>query len=420
MRAPPTIGKLLAYVAIGWLGLNLIGLLISFFSIYAEILAILVFLVSTFAAGRETWKLLRARQRVLASKKEKLLFGLVELIAWDPVEGVLFLKNKSLGFSDSNLHDGSGGIRFMYPIFGEELALRVPLEVQTLEIVDDSVFTREYLSISIRETMKWRIKDVSQFYLRVSRETQRTEVNANRPAQTNYADEIGRGGSSVMSSKRPSVASENTTRQNLMMTAINWLRFIAEEQTRIVFSRVSTGLLVADRLSAELPELKSATDQGTRGMATPGGHSEWSSGADELAGRILKAVSERVADYGIEIDDVSLQDVRLPQQIIEQCREACKAAYLPLLAEREASHKRARLAVEVDLLGRDAAATKAVVGAAPAFSLVDFLGQYLNKQMAASANSGLAGTFAALPAAEAMNYALEPPKPALAAPEALK
>ena len=52
-----------------------------------------------------------------------------------PTEGVLILKNKNIDFVDDNPDDG-GGIRIIYPLLGEEVALRIPLEIQTLPFAD--------------------------------------------------------------------------------------------------------------------------------------------------------------------------------------------------------------------------------------------------------------------------------------------
>ncbi len=70
-------------------------------------------------------------------------------------------------YVDENLHDG-GGIKLIYPMFGEEIALRVPLEPQSLLFEDQDVLTREYLPITVRGTMKWRIVSLEHFYLLVS------------------------------------------------------------------------------------------------------------------------------------------------------------------------------------------------------------------------------------------------------------
>jgi regulator of protease activity HflC (stomatin/prohibitin superfamily) len=379
-RVPATFKELLLYIIAGWLGAVVFAVVLSLFSIYTAIGGLLLFLSATGAAVQQIWALLRARQRVLVDKDVPLLWGLVRLMAWDPVEGVLFLQNKRLAFSDDDLHDGHGGVRFVYPILGEELALRVPLEVQTLRFADEKVLTREYLSVTVRGTMKWRIVDIRRFYLLVSRELRSTLDHGGQTRQSRLM------ASSPTTSGLPISA---TNAGEMMTLAIEWLRVLAEEQTRTVVSRVSSGLLMADRLSSEISE--ASAQRSERALpSSQSAPSEWTGAADGLARAIYDTIAARVTAYGISVDEVSLQEIRLPEEIVQQCIEACKAAYLPLLAQREASRKRADLAAEVDLLGRELVGTREVVGAAPGFSLVDFVGKFLNQKLADPAGIGLA------------------------------
>jgi len=50
-------------------------------------------------------------------------------------EGVLFLKNKASDHVDDNPHD-AGGVRFLFPVLGEGLGLRVPRTLQALKFSD--------------------------------------------------------------------------------------------------------------------------------------------------------------------------------------------------------------------------------------------------------------------------------------------
>jgi regulator of protease activity HflC (stomatin/prohibitin superfamily) len=357
---------------------------------YIRIAGLFLFICATAATLQQIWKLLRARQLVLTQKDVPLLWGMVRLVAWDPVEGVLLLHNKSVSFADDNLQDGQGGVRFIYPLLGEELALRVPLEVQTLRFSDEKVLTKEYLSVTIRGTMKWRIVDIKRFYLLVSRVLRTTGDHGDQP-----------GTSTPIRGVNLSDVGENTTIGRLLGAAIEWLRLLAEEQTRMVVSKVSSGLLIAERLSSELPEIQTNPQTAPQGGTPQTGNHEWRNAADGLSQTIFGVIAPRVAEYGITIDDVSLQELRLPEEIVQQCIQACKAAYLPVLAQRQAAAKRAELAAEVELLGRESVGARQVVGAAPAFALVDFISQFLNKNLAGSlattptASAAIAGALVA-------------------------
>jgi regulator of protease activity HflC (stomatin/prohibitin superfamily) len=396
LKVPSTIGQLLMYLLVIWLGLSLILGVVSLFSTLLSYLSLLLFLGLTAGTVIQMYWVMRARQQVLSKKDIPLLWGFARLIAWDPVEGVLFLKNKKMGFFDDDLHDGHGGVRFIYPIFGDELALRVPLEVQTVQFFDEKVLTREYLSVTVHGTLKWRITDIRKFYLLLSRELRNT---------SDYRKI--EGGGYITPGETKHVESEEEAEVSVkkkLQLAIMWLRVLAEEQARTVVSRVSSGLLIADRLVDQMPEIKDAVTRDRSLLSalasdTPAtaGHA-WNGAADGLARSIFETMSKRVAPYGINIDEVSLQEIKLPDEIVRACVDAAQTAYLPLLSQRKAAAdvaiKRANLAAEVELLGREAIGTREIASAAPAFTLVDFLSNFVSKGMNVQAAAGLAATAA--------------------------
>ena len=395
MQVPASFGQLLLFVAGGWLVLSILIIPVMFFSAIA---AAILFLLFSLAAGQQIWSMLVARQRVLTAKNVPLLWNFVRLIAWDPVEGILMLKNKSVFFCDDNLDDGAGGVRLLYSILGEELAIRAPLEVQTLAFRDENVLTREYLSVTIRGTMKWRIVNLRKFYLLVSRELRST---------TNENDQ-----EAVSRSTRPVVAgdagAEPAIRQ-LVRAAISWMQILVEEETRGVVSRARSGLLIADKLSQELFPQQSDGSHNQQAAATGGGGTEWGGAADGLAGAIHDTIARRLEAYGIAVEDVSLQEIKLPDEVMRECIEACKSYYLPTIAKRKAAFTMENLKAQADVIGKEALGTREVVGAAPAFTLPDFLSQYLNKRLGAigSAPPSSAGEAAVVAALVGQNATQE-------------
>lgn len=374
-RPPATVGEFALFVFIGWTILAFVCLIAMFFGDMARYVAVIVFLLVTLEALRQGWVILRARQRVLVEKDVPLLWGSTRLIAWDPTEGVLILKDKALHFSDDDLHDAKGGVRLVRPMLGEELVLRVPLETQTLSFEDKDVLTREYLHLVIRGTMKWRIDDIEKFYLLVSRELR--EVN-----ETN----------DPMAVRLPRGDRAGATSRKLIDASIAWLRSIAQEQTRIVVSRVRSGLLIADKLIADVPEVRQA-EQGTP---------ELGSAAEGLSGAIHAAVAERLSEYGIAVAEVSLVEIRMPQAIVEQCIAAAKTAYLPLMAKNQSAVRREELRADASVIGRNAVAAREVVSAAPAYALRDFLTDVVAKNASQLPAAGPVATIdvAKLPAIE--------------------
>lgn len=375
LKLPSTVSHLFFQMMLVWIGIGIIAAILSLFNIWIALLGLVIFIAATVAVAQQTWVLLRARQTVLAKKDIPLLWGLVRLIAWDPVEGVLILRNKNIEFSDHDLEDAQGGVRFLYPILGEELALRIPLEVQTLRFADENVMTREYLAVSIKGTMKWRIRDIRKFYLFVSRELRSTTDRGGHVSLTPTTRSTPSGDDDTIS-----------TIGRLLNAAIEWMRVLAEEQTRLIVSRSRSGLLMAERISQEIGPVAGELPQ-TR----PG---EWEGGADGLADSIHVTLAQRLEEFGISVVDVSLQEIKLPEEIVRECIAACRAYYFPALARREAAFEGAKLKAQAEAIGQEAVATREVLSAAPRYGVADFVSQFLDKRLS-NVSGAIAGGIAA-------------------------
>lgn len=332
-------------------------------------------------------QVLRAKRRVLEERNVPILWGAARVIAWDPVEGALFLRDKGISFVDDCLEDGKGGIRCIYPMLGDELALQVPLEIQTLKFADDKVLTREYLSVTIRGSIKWQVTDLKKYYLLVSRDLRSTGE---------LADRLKRPGiTPAPEGAMPPLGDTSRTQGKLMAAAIEWLRMLAEEEARTVVSRVSSGLLIAERMTDGARDVagKPQTEFERLGMipaAVEGGQTAWRSASESLAESIARALTNGVKDSGISIVSVSLQEIQMPEEIVVKCIEAAQAAYLPLLAQRGASVRRAELSAEVETIGREAVGAREMLAAAPPFALVDFLSQFVTKQLSTASAASIA------------------------------
>lgn len=307
-------------------------------------LAVLLAFVGVSFVAYHSGVLVIAKSKVLHDKEVRLWNGYARLVAWNPAEGVVFLKNKRIDYLDDNPGDG-GGIRLIFPFLGEELVLRTPLEIQTFTFSDHEVLTKEYVPLSIRGTMYWRIVDLSKFYLSISQEIHTTS---------------DQGAHSIaVSSRRPQLES-----------AEHWLRSMAEEKTRAVVSRIGTGLLIADQLSADLPALGEGNGNLISGPQSSEGYR---TATDSLAGTIKTAFEASVGEYGLEIHRVALQEVKLPSDIYSTAVEACRSAYLPLKARAEAIAQKMKLQAEADVLGADALGMKEIAGNIPALAFQEFL-----------------------------------------------
>lgn len=330
--------------------------------------------------------LARAKKNAMEFGNAHTWFGLMQISAWDPTEGVLFLKDKKLDFVDSNPNDG-GGIRILLPFSGEEEVCRVPLEVQTCEYSEDRVLTREYVPISITGTIYWRIVDVARFYILVSREIHKVNDRDGHKIVKPEPVSPDRG---MLRSGTP----------HQLDVAREWLRQIAEEQTRLVVARVRTGLLAAENVASSLScglRDQITFDSGQKQVASalglsvsgPGSSKSYRSAAEALGDVIRQAMECVVPEYGIHVDRVSVQDVRLPQDILNRAIYACTTAYRPIEAQREAvanlveSTARAEgnkrgLAAEAEIIGSDAVGKREVVGSVQPFAFGGRYGDFMD------------------------------------------
>lgn len=338
------ISRALRTLGLVWLALFMTLLVFTRFGPFGSLLLF----VGTGFIGYAAVQLVIAKSKVLAEREVMLWKGLTKLVSWNPNEGVLFLKNKQIEFVDHDAHDG-GGIRVVYSLLGEELALRVPLEIQTLPFEDEQVLTREYVPLTIKGTMFWKICDVSRFYLLISKEIHSLSDN---------------GQHRIERSARPDSPPQYEA-------AKHWLQSMAEEKTRAVISRIGTGLLMADRLVSDLPKVLPES-QSFLGCG-PQSSAAYRSATESLADTIKADFDSSVREYGLEIHRVALQEIRFHDEIYAAAIDACKAAYLPLKAQAEALERKLKLQAEVDVLGKDAVGMKEVAANIPALAFQEFL-----------------------------------------------
>ena len=274
--------------------------------IFAALFGMILFVFVTIAITYQAIMLFLAKGEVLKKNEVPVLAGLGRMISWNPSEGVLFLKNKQIDFLDDNPNDG-GGIRVIFPILGEELAARVPLEVQTTPFEDRNILTREFIPLSIKATIFWNINNIHKFYLSLGKEIHSLD---------------DQGGHAI---------SAPSARRAQMETAERWLSSMMEEQTRAIVSKVGTGLLVSDQLMEELP---AALPNSTKALAITGPESsvKYRSATDSLAETVKSSVGDSVSQYGIGVHRITLQQINMPPEIYAAAVDACRSAYVPLKA----------------------------------------------------------------------------------------
>jgi regulator of protease activity HflC (stomatin/prohibitin superfamily) len=307
-------------------------------------------------------RLYLAKSSALSGKQKTkpVLGGFSTMVLWEPTEGVVFLKNKQVQAVDNNPNDG-GGIRFIFPVLGEELGMRAPLTLQSTMFTDHNVFTKDYLPVTIRMTLWWRLTDLERYYLSISKDL-------GSVSDAGRDDWESDGGGPVRSS-----AGE-------LGMAKSWISMMAESVGRKELAKTSTAFLVAGQISSELPrDLQNQMDGGHGQIGSMRSYQETT---ETLSNSLQHGVREKIADCGINIERVEVQEIRLPKDIHDAAVAACSAAFSPAKAEREAAARKLQLQMEAEVLGADAVALREVLGSAEGMSFLgvpDFLENLFGK-----------------------------------------
>jgi regulator of protease activity HflC (stomatin/prohibitin superfamily) len=279
-----------------------------------------------------------------------LFFRCVKLILWEENEGLLLLKDKRIHQVIYGPECG-GGVQFIFPIAGDEVKVHVPLTLQLSEFKDEKVLTRESIQLSFNVALWWKIKDregLEDFYLLIDREFHRT---ANTQIQPKEVD-LGQESTSVR--KRPKRAELNA--------AERWMLTLVESHLRKLVSRTSVAWIISrhaahylevggrhDERAASLGVISSPNDEA---QATP----------DSIAASLKSMLVAELEKYGLEIDRVEIQEVRLPADIQDAIDRVWKATLLPAQTEQEAQARerliKAELGMVAETLGKKEAAAR--------------------------------------------------------------
>jgi regulator of protease activity HflC (stomatin/prohibitin superfamily) len=380
------------------------------------VLALLVLAVIYFAL-----QLLLAKPFAIRGKQKEvdLLGGLVKLILWEANEGIVLLKNKQVSEVIYGPQAG-GGTQFIFPLFGEELRIRVPLTLRLAQFEDANVLTRESTQLYLKVAFWWRIADLEKYYYVIGREVRVADDNR---ADDDLADDA------AASPQGPRNAAER------------WILTLAESCIRKLVSQSTTAMVVSKNAAKYIHiDHSGAIDQsgaidhwGTNGadrsahgsstslassrhQALPEGPS--AANPENLAQAILHMLDPKVAEYGLRIDRVEIQEVRLPPELQEALDRLFRSHLLPAQSEQEVKARQIELQGIANVLGVQTVALKEVMKEFKGSTYVGGFPKFLETLFAKS--QGNPGDQTALPAPpEEPTYALASPDdaPLLAAPK---
>lgn len=247
-------------------------------------------------------------------KSEMNIFGgWLKLILWQPNEGIVVLRNKSVHFIDQL---GKGGTKLIFPIRGDEVRARIPLAIRFITWQDEKVLTRESLQAMVKVVVWWRVTDIVSYVFEIHRSI---NVEGNQ-------EDIG-----------------------LLQSSEAWLMAITESTIRILISRAS----VAQLISADAPHYL----RGEKGDAAGTTDDEGTStNAETIAFQLHAELSKKVSGYGISINRVEIQEVHVSAEVQEAINRVRLAFLKPVQSQQEAKARQIELEASARVLGTDAVA----------------------------------------------------------------
>jgi regulator of protease activity HflC (stomatin/prohibitin superfamily) len=286
-------------------------------------MAFLIILLAGVAVAGIAWLKVRlARYEAIRDRKKELVLfnGMMKLIVWEPNEALVILRYKHIS---EIISSGSGGMKFIYPIKGEELRARVPMTLRLITWEDQNILTRESIRVRMKIAVWWKVADVRTYVF---------NIDSGMHIDDSHR-EIG-----------------------ILEAAEAWLKTMTESTLRTLVSQMSIALLVSSRATSYL-HVESKHDDTRSPLAQPaeGGSPEF------IAERLREELAAKLANYGVNVQRVEVQEMSLSPEIQESIDRVWRASLLPAQSEQEARARQIELQATASVLGVDAVALREVM-----------------------------------------------------------
>jgi len=305
-----------------------------------------------------------------------LFFGMAKLVLWEANEGLVLLKNKQVNQIIYGPEDG-GGTKYIFPLLGEEVRIREAVTLKLTQFEDGKVLTRDSIQVFLKVAFWWRVSDLEKYYASVDKQVHMV-------SDTYRKDQIVDVLPADTASPKEGAAE-------------TWLLTIAESCIRKLVSQTSIASLISKSAmrylhipekhrvlvgtSEEIPMGLPASSKSARSKVSPATDAGT---PDVLADEVRAMLAPRVGEYGLEIDRVEVQEVRLPEGVQTAIDDLYEAMLLPARTEQESIAQRMRLQAVADVLGVEMAGLDEV--------LKNFKGaQYIGGNMMAPLMTRVAG-----------------------------
>lgn len=307
---------------LGIFGLGEVGSIVAEWIIWAAISCIVIAVL--------VWKLYFApRSAAYAGANNgplrvKVLGGRAQLVLSHPGETYVFLKNKRVAGATGE----HGGEQLIFPAFGEEAIGPISLRTEMLPWTDKHVLTREAQPLEIALGVQWHVADPQKYAFKIASEVHRdaARMTADFSGSSRLQSE-----NTVIDPRRP---------------ATSWLYLWVESAVRSYVSRLGMADMVVSAASLQWLNLSAGEASRADGKF------------DEMADEVVRNVNKKATDYGLEIESVSVQGIRLPQRFQDAIDRTREAFLKPIASEQEMKARqfevRGELEVLKNLLGDDA------------------------------------------------------------------
>lgn len=216
--------------------------------------------------------------------------GLAELILWEPGETVVILREKRL----VPMADPAGGYRIISAVRGEEYKGRISYKTRLLKWTSDPILTSDGLSVHLSLGLWWRICDANLYVSKISSEYH--------------------------------VEEKHSASDDLSEAAEYWIKNLAGGTLREQVNKLPAEKLISPYVQAYI-------------QVSEGKSIEPIPQFPELLEGARSILSGKAKEYGIEIERVEVQELRLPGMYQEKL-EAVRVAFLePHQAKAETDAK---------------------------------------------------------------------------------
>lgn len=240
-----------------------------------------------------------------------LFGGLLEIVFWGHYEGILLTRNRRLLYVSEG---DEGGEKVIFPLLGDRVAARFKLGTELLRWNDlEKTLTKDGLRVQICIAIRWKISSISDYYFKINRDH-------------------------LEGKKRK----RGLSNKDLKMMADRWLKMEIEGTLRRLVRELNVSELISFTSSAMEVDVHKIN------------HRKDFVAKDSLKSALKLEFISSLQTYGIEIENVEIQDIQFENEIQQAFNQLKKAAF----AERENEYKgRAELAKLKPLLetmGKDA------------------------------------------------------------------